>query len=75
MSGDYASDLEERGARLWGLISQLEGKRVVHLETFALTGDDEEREAAEKLAARISAAEEALSVMEGAINEERRSNV
>ena len=72
MTQDYLLLLEERSAKLWGVISQLEAKRVAALEAYALKNDHEAGRAARRYAERIKAAEEANEALEAAIETERK---
>lgn len=63
MSSDYVSTLEERAAKLWGVISQLESRRIAELEKFALTDDEDAAAKAIRFQDRIAAAETALAVI------------
>lgn len=60
MPSDYILQLEERAGKLWGVISQLESKRIASLEKFALENCIQSQSKAERYAARITAAREAL---------------
>jgi hypothetical protein len=60
MPSEYVLQLEERAGKLWGVISQLESKRVVALEKFALDNCIQSQSKAKRYAERIAAAREAL---------------
>lgn len=75
MKSKYLLQLEERSAKLWGVISQLEAKRIAELESFALNDDQDGAKMAARYAQRIAAAKEANEALEKAIETEEKGRL